>query len=107
MLVFGALFLWYQARILRFYAENLHLESLSFGAPRITGRAIFWLMLSNLMIGMISLGLLYPVTLQRTMRFWCSRIELNGPIDLTRITQAERGPRTGEGLAGFFDIDIT
>jgi uncharacterized membrane protein YjgN (DUF898 family) len=107
LVLFVALMIWYQARILRFYAENLHLESLTFGAPRITGRAIFWLMLSNLLLTMISLGLLYPVTLQRMMRFWCSRIELTGPIDFTRITQAERGPRTGEGLAGFFDIDVT
>jgi uncharacterized membrane protein YjgN (DUF898 family) len=97
--------LWYQARTLRFYAENLHLESLSFGAPRVTGGAIFWLLLSNFLIKMFSLGLLYPITVQRTMRFWCSRIELNGPIDFARITQAERGPRTGEGLAGFFDIE--
>jgi len=107
VLIFAALMLWYQARILRFYAENLHLESLTFGAPRITGRAIFWLMLSNFLLTMISLGLLYPVTLQRMMRFLCGRIELHGPIDVTRITQVERGPRTGEGLAGFFDIDVT
>lgn len=99
--------LWYQARTLRFYAENLHLESLSFAAPRVTGGAIFWLLFSNFLLKMISLWLLYPVTVQRTMRFWCSRVELNGPIDFTRITQAERGPRTGEGLAGFFDIDVT
>ncbi|HEX2115423.1 MAG TPA: DUF898 family protein [Alphaproteobacteria bacterium] len=99
--------LWYQARTLRFYAENLHLESLSFGAPRVSGGAIFWLLLSNFLIKMLSLGLLYPITVQRTMRFWCSRVELNGPIDFARITQAKRGPRTGEGLAGFFDIDAT
>jgi uncharacterized membrane protein YjgN (DUF898 family) len=99
--------LWYQARTLRFYAENLHLESLSFAASKVTGGAIFWLLLGNFLIKVVSLGLLYPITVQRTMRFWCSRIELNGPIDFTRITQAERGPRTGEGLAGFFDIDAT
>lgn len=105
--LYGALVLWYQARTLRFFAENLHLESLSFGAPRVTGRGLFWLLLSNFLLTAISVGLLYPVTLQRTMRFWCRRIELNGPIDFARITQAGRGPRSGEGLAGFFDIDVT
>jgi hypothetical protein len=50
--------------------------------------------------------LLAPLVMQRSMRFWCRHLEISGTIDLLRIAQAEGGPRTGEGLAGFFDIDV-
>jgi uncharacterized membrane protein YjgN (DUF898 family) len=106
ILVAGPLFLWYHARVYRFQAEHTSLENLTFAMPDLTGWRIFRLILGNYLIIMFSLGLLMPLTTQRTMRFWVRHTQLEGHIDLDRIAQAERGPGTGEGLAGFFDIDV-
>ena len=54
----------------------------------------------------LSLGLLAPLAVQRSMRFWCRHLTLVGTVDLATISQSERGPSVGEGLAGFFDLDL-
>jgi uncharacterized membrane protein YjgN (DUF898 family) len=106
IMIMGPLFLWYQARVARFRAEGTHLEGLAFAMPRLSGWKIFRLMLGNSMILAVTLGLLYPLTMQRTIRFWTHHLQIMGNLDLASVAQAERGPATGEGLAGFFDIDL-
>jgi uncharacterized membrane protein YjgN (DUF898 family) len=98
--------LWYQARSYRFQAESASLEDVSFAMPRLSGWQIFKLMFGNALIVALTLGIFLPLTTQRTMRFWVRHTQLAGDIDLDHIAQAERGPATGEGLAGFFDIDL-
>jgi uncharacterized membrane protein YjgN (DUF898 family) len=106
IMIMGPLFLWYQGRAARFRAENTHVEGISFAMPRISGWQIFKLMFGNWFIAGISFGILYPLTIQRTIRFWVRHLQILGNIDLATVAQAERGPSTGEGLAGFFDIDL-
>jgi uncharacterized membrane protein YjgN (DUF898 family) len=96
----------YQARFARFRADSTQLDGLAFSMPQLNGWRIFKLTAGNYLIIMFSLGLLMPLTTQRTMRFWVRHTQLEGHVDLDRIAQAERGPGTGEGLAGFFDIDV-
>ena len=104
--VMGPLFLWYQGRVARFRADCTHVEGISFAMPRMSGWQIFKLMFGNSLIAGISFGILYPVTIQRTIRFWTHHLQVMGNLDLASVGQAERGPATGEGLAGFFDIDL-
>ena len=64
------------------------------------------LILGNAAIVILSVGLLAPLAVQRSMRFWCRHLTLVGTVDLATISQSERGPSVGEGLAGFFDLDL-
>jgi uncharacterized membrane protein YjgN (DUF898 family) len=106
VLVIGLCALWYQAKVYRFQAQHTALEDLRFAMPYLTGWGLFKLMVGNYFIIVLSLGILFPLTIQRNTRFWVGHLLLSGTIDLDRILQAERGPGTGEGLAGFFDIDV-
>jgi uncharacterized membrane protein YjgN (DUF898 family) len=96
----------YRARFERFRADSTRLDRLAFSMPDLTGWRLFRLVLGNYAVVLLSLGILTPVVTQRSMRFWVWHTSLTGDVDLARIAQAERGPGTGEGLAGFFDIDV-
>jgi uncharacterized membrane protein YjgN (DUF898 family) len=97
---------WYQSKFWRFRAAHTQCEGLRFAMPNVSTGKLMRLLVGNWVLGLFSLGLLAPLVMQRSMRFWCHHLEISGTIDLQSIAQAERGPRTGEGLAGFFDIDV-
>lgn len=97
---------WYQSKFWRFRAAHTQCEGLRFAMPDVSTGKLIRLLVGNWVLGIVSLGLLAPLVMQRSMRFWCRHLEISGTIDLQRIAQAEGGPRTGEGLAGFFDIDV-
>jgi uncharacterized membrane protein YjgN (DUF898 family) len=97
---------WYQSKFWRFRAAHTQCEGLRFAMPNVSTGRLMRLLVGNWVLGIFSLGLLVPLVMQRSMRFWCRHLEISGTIDLQRIAQAEGGPRTGEGLAGFFDIDV-
>ena len=99
-------FLWYKAHVYRYTAERTRFESLRLSAPTLTGFRLARLIFGNMSIVMLSLGLLAPLAVQRTMRFWCRHLTLVGTVDLAAIGQTEHGPGVGEGLAGFFDLDL-
>lgn len=100
MLIGQMLFTWYQAKFLRVRAEQTRLEGISFSMPTISGMKLIRLMYGNFLLLAVSFGLLYPLTVQRTMRFWTRHLRIAGQLDFARVSQAERGPRIGEGLAG-------
>lgn len=97
---------WYQSKFWRFRAAHTQCEGLRFAMPDVTMGRLMRLMLGNWVLALVSLGLLTPLVMQRSMRFWCRHLEITGPLDLQTVAQAEGGPRSGEGLAGFFDIDL-
>ena len=103
---FYAAFLWYKAHVYRYTAERTRLETLGLAAPTLTGFRLARLILGNSLLVILSLGMLTPLAVQRTMRFWCRHLTLVGTVDLATIGQTERGPGIGEGLAGFFDLDL-
>jgi uncharacterized membrane protein YjgN (DUF898 family) len=97
---------WYQSKFWRFRAAHTQCEGLRFAMPNVTMGRLMRLMLGNWTLALLSLGLLTPLVMQRSMRFWCRHLEITGTLDLQAVAQAEGGPRSGEGLAGFFDIDL-
>jgi uncharacterized membrane protein YjgN (DUF898 family) len=105
-LVFAVMGAWYQSKFWRFRAAHTQCEGLRFAMPNVTTGGLMRLLVGNWLLAILSVGLLTPLVMQRSMRFWCRHLEISGAIDLHGVAQAEGGPRTGEGLAGFFDIDI-
>jgi uncharacterized membrane protein YjgN (DUF898 family) len=106
VVVIGICVWWYLAKVYRFQAERTALEGLRFSMPRLTGWRLFRLHAGNYLITVFSIGLLMPLATQRTMRFWVDHTDLHGSVVLEEVAQADRGPRSGEGLAGFFDVDV-
>lgn len=97
---------WYQSKFWRFRAAHTHCEDLHFAMPDVSTGKLMRLLLGNWALMLVSFGLLRPLATQRSMRFWCNHLQIAGTLDFERIAQAEAGPRSGEGLAGFFDIDL-
>lgn len=94
----------YQAAAMRRTAQLL-----SFGATRfrlrISTPGLLWLQVSNLLLIVVTLGLLFPMAQVRTWRFVVRNLEAVGPLHLQSVQQnPERGPRSGEGLADGLDI---
>lgn len=98
-------FLWYRAGELRYYAAQTTLAGVRFGMV-VRGRDLFVFYLVNILIIAGSLGILFPIVIRRRVTFWTRWLLLDGTLDLAAIRQTDRGPRTGEGLANFFDMDF-
>jgi uncharacterized membrane protein YjgN (DUF898 family) len=97
--------LWYRALEYRYYAAHTRLAELQFSMT-LRGRDLFVFYLVNLLIIGFSLGILFPIVIRRRVSFWSRWLVLDGTIDLTTVHQVERGPRSGEGLANFLDMDF-
>ncbi len=97
--------LWYRATEYRYYAAHTRVAELQF-AMTLRGRDLFLFYLVNLLIIGFSLGILFPIVVRRRVSFWCRWLVLDGAIDLTTVHQVDRGPRSGEGLANFLDMDF-
>lgn len=96
----------YQAAFQRFRAANTSFEGLSFSMLELSGGQLFRLYAGNLLMAILSVGLLSPVVIGRSMRFWTRHLRMVGSTEFASIVQAERGAGAGEGLASFFDVDL-
>lgn len=96
----------YKARRLRAFAAATTLDGLRFEvSPQVNGWRLMRLDIGNLFISLFTLGLGYPVVLRRSMRFWCDNIVATGTIDFAQIGQTAGMTGSGEGLAGFLNMD--
>lgn len=102
----GMSWFWYDARRMRYIALHTRMVGLDFVlSPAVTGWKVLRLKLGNILIALLTLGIGYPVVVRRTMRFWCDNLIASGTVDFERIGQAAAMPGSGEGLAGFFNVD--
>lgn len=102
--IIGLFSLPYAAALLRRKAEILGLEELRF---RLDAKflSLGWIYLGNVLIVIFTLGFGIPFAQMRLWRYIFRRIETEGEIDVEAIRQnADRGPKSGEGLADAFDI---
>jgi uncharacterized membrane protein YjgN (DUF898 family) len=70
--------------------------------------SMIWLLMSNLVLTLVTLGLFYPWAAVRTARYRCEHIAITGPA-ATEDFMSEVAVSTGaigEEIAGFFDFDI-
>lgn len=95
--------LWYVALFERHVIGRASLGPLRFGST-LTGRGLLWLSLVNAAVLLVTLGLGFPVVLQRTMRFLARNLWVSGALDLPALGQGTAPePRLAEGLFQVLD----
>src|SRR5467141_2519887 len=102
----GLSWFWFAARRQRYYAEHTRFAGARFRSA-VTGPKLAWLTISTWIGLLCTVGLAWPWLTVRTTRRGFAWLSLDGPLALESITQqAQQVSATGEGLAGFFDVDL-
>ena len=102
----GFYWFWFSAKLLRHLLSHTSFGTARFSST-ITGGRFLLFHLGNLLLVIVTLGIAGPWVMVRIIRFAFTHITLQGPLDLASIVQeAELAPATGEGLAGFLDLDV-
>jgi uncharacterized membrane protein YjgN (DUF898 family) len=104
ILIVALAFLPYQTAGMRRTAALLTFGDTRF-ALRMNSLGLLWLVISNFLLVVFTLGLLAPLTQIRGWRYVVGRLEAHGPMTLAQVVQsASQGPRSGEGLADGLDF---
>ena len=104
-ILFGILMAWYSAAKINHFAAHTHFEGATFRGNATAG-SLIWLVISNMLILMLTLGLLAPVAQARATRYMVDRLSIDGAVPVADIVQRAEDPmRRGEGLAQVFDVD--
>jgi uncharacterized membrane protein YjgN (DUF898 family) len=104
-LIFAMIRAWYSARMLNYFAAHTKLQGVGF-TLRATAPSLVWLVASNYLIRVLSLGLLSAVSEARSMRYIVDRLACDGAIAWDRIAQnPDALLKRGEGLAEAFNVD--
>lgn len=94
---------WYRAAWYRELAAHTMFDQARFSMTATTG-GLIRLTLGNMLISLLSLGILRPWSSLRTFRFACNHLRVTGePVWTGITTQTSPQPRLGEGLAAAFD----
>lgn len=94
----------YAAATFRRKAEVLTFEGVRFKL-NVHMLSLAWIYIVNFLIVVFTLGFGLPIAQMRLWRYLLSRLEADGEIDIAAIRQnADKGPKSGEGLADAFDI---
>lgn len=102
----GLSWFWFAAKRQRYYAEHTRFAGARFRSA-VTGPKLAWLTISTWIGLLCTIGLGWPWLTVRTTRRGFAWLSLDGPLALESITQqAQQVSATGEGLAGFFDVDL-
>jgi uncharacterized membrane protein YjgN (DUF898 family) len=97
---------WFEARKLNVFAKATKIGGLDLSLKASAGSMI-WLTLSNLLILILSIGILRPVAQARRLRYLVKRMTLTGTADLDAVTKgAEKSGLQGAGLEAAFSIEI-
>jgi uncharacterized membrane protein YjgN (DUF898 family) len=96
---------WYHAKQINHFAAHTHFGEATFEG-RLTGAGLVWIGISNILIVLLSLGLLIPIAQARAARYMVDNLSIAGGVDFGEVAQgADLGIRRGEGLAQAFDVD--
>lgn len=102
----GLAWFWFAAFRHRYFWGHTLVGAARFRST-VSGAAWAWLTCSNVVFLVASLGLFWPWLTVRNVRFTLRYLGLEGPLDFSRVRQEARAATaTGEGLAGFFDVDL-
>jgi uncharacterized membrane protein YjgN (DUF898 family) len=104
-LLFTLIIAWYQAAVFNHFAAHTSYEGATFRG-NLTAWSMIWLVISNLLIVLLTFGLLAPVAQTRAFRYVVERLSIDGAVPLADIMQRAEDPmRRGEGLAQVFNVD--
>ncbi len=106
MIVLPSVWAIYSAKQMRLFAEYTRFDGAQFRINATTA-SLIWLVFSNVLILICSLGQGWPFVQQRRFRYMIDRLQLEGAIDVERIRQSSLSiPTRGEGLADAFDVGV-
>ncbi len=98
-------FLWYLRAEIRHFARSTKYLDLEFSFDAKYWPFV-WLMVSNNLLRLITLGFAQPYVFLRLARFVAYNLKVAGSGDFATIVQSvEPMPGTGEGMADAFDVD--
>lgn len=96
----------YRACLNRVKYQHLQFGDIGFGCT-VTGWKLFKFFFVNMLIIVFTLGLGFPIVMQRYQRFLCQNIHITGDFENSKILQAAgKEDSSGEGLLSFFDLKI-
>jgi len=102
----GLYWFWFSAERNRYYWSHTAFESARFRST-VRGGPLFRLTLGNVLLAVFTLGLAVPWVVVRNLRFVCTNVMLEGPVDFAAIQQdAQAASPVGESLADFLGLDI-
>ncbi len=104
-LIYTVITAWYKAVEANYFASMTTYEGQPFHLS-VTAMGLIGLVLVNTLITIFSLGILRPVAMARTARYFVANFSLDGPVDVRGIAQSQAAmSKSGEGLAQAFDVD--
>jgi uncharacterized membrane protein YjgN (DUF898 family) len=106
----GLLATWYYARLVRLLVGNTNAviagDTLRFSST-VTAGALLWLVVSNLLIALFTLGLGLPIVMHRTARYISGTTRMAGTFDAAVLAQSTLArPGVGEGFLQALDPGI-
>ena len=105
LLVFAIIRAWYSSGMLNYFAAETKYQGAGFHLQT-TVPSLIWLVATNYLIRVLSLGILSPIAEARMMRYIVDRLSLQGGIDLAAVGQnPDALLARGEGLAEAFNVD--
>jgi uncharacterized membrane protein YjgN (DUF898 family) len=97
---------WFEVRKLNVFARATKASGLSAGLEAHAGSYI-WLIVSNTLIMILSIGILRPVAQARRLRYLVSRFSFTGSANLNEVLRArEEAGTQGAGMEAAFSIEI-
>jgi len=104
-MVFAIIWSFYTAYEMARFASYTYFDNATFRFDA-TGPSLIMLWVVNILIVIFSLGIATPFTVQRTIRYFIDRLDVDGWVDIGQIQQSQaRVDSRGEGLLDAFDID--
>jgi uncharacterized membrane protein YjgN (DUF898 family) len=105
LFVFALIRAWYSSGMFNYFAAQTRYQGLSFRLNT-TVPSLVWLVATNYIIRLLSLGILSPVAEARSMHYIVDRLTIEGDVDWAAIGQNPAALMArGEGLAEAFDVD--
>ncbi len=97
---------WYRASFVRMRYNYLTFGNIGFNC-KISGWGLFKQTFGNNLILIFTIGLGYPIVIQRRMKFFCKHTNITGDINKSPILQAVGEKDTaGEGISSLLDVSI-
>lgn len=105
IVAYAVLWTLYTAREMQIFAEYTSFDNANFRLDA-TVPSLVGLALGNIAILILTLGIGQPYIVQRTVRYLCDRLSVDGTVDVAAIQQSTAAfDKRGEGLVDAFDID--
>jgi len=99
--------LWYQAALWQEQMRGLRLEGLRFKSD-VIGKELAWLLITNILLIICTLGIGKPIAAQRTLRYYITKMRIGGDLEglLAKQDKAHEKSGMGDALAADVGFDM-